>query len=232
MVVGPRTPFAQDPLLDYSYDSGDDWEDEEGGDDVDGAEAAENQPEEEDEEEEDSEGEFDDWLDDSEDAGYDPANAMEVDEDGSADRALEQGRLAMKVTAKKQKEAPPKKVVKLVPSWKGPEWEPQFGSGTEGMEQYRLQLLNGKFAIHWCARVACARVADPRRHTHQGRSLQVHLGGSDPALQSHIHNDSHRHPSERQNTTLRRGRYIQLVNSSRQRSCRFSTDFYNWSRFK
>ncbi len=35
-------------------------------------------------------------------------------------------------------------MIKLSPWWKGPEWESQLGQGTEGLEPYRLQLLNGK----------------------------------------------------------------------------------------
>lgn len=50
----------------------------------------------------------------------------------------EQARAAVK--AKKV----PRKVIKLSPWWKGPEWESQLGQGTEGLEPYRLQLLNGK----------------------------------------------------------------------------------------
>ena len=64
--VGPRTPFGQDPTIDYAYDSDAEWVDDEG-DGVDAADAADSEEEEE-EEEGESEGEFDDWLDDSKDA--------------------------------------------------------------------------------------------------------------------------------------------------------------------
>ena len=146
VVVGPRTPFAQDPMFDYSYDSGDDWVDDEGGEDVDDNAGIE--PEDQDEEDEESEGEFDDWLDDAEEE-----EVMDVDENfvppllgdepvfvGS--NGGEQSKLPMKVV--KKRDVPPKRVVKVVPTWKGPLWESEMGRGTEGMEMYRIQLLNGK----------------------------------------------------------------------------------------
>jgi hypothetical protein len=143
VVVGPRTPFAQDPALDYSYDSGDDWEDEEGGDDVDDFGEGEGAAEPEDDEDEDEEdGEFDDWLDD-EDDGESGIPGDGIDE-GSATAVvpqLDQGRLPMKVIVKKREV--PKRAVKVTPWWKGPEWEGCIGAGTDGLEVYRIQLLNG-----------------------------------------------------------------------------------------
>ena len=88
------------------------------------------------------EGEFDDWLDDSEDTGYAPAA---VDDEPIEVPKLDQSLLPMKVV-KKSREAP-KKVVKITPYWRGPEWETKFGAGTEGMEPYRLQLINGESAL-------------------------------------------------------------------------------------
>ncbi|OCF43387.1 hypothetical protein I317_02827 [Kwoniella heveanensis CBS 569] len=138
VVVGPRTPFAQDPIFDYSYDSGDDWQDDEGGEDVDDfGENQEAREDEEDEEDDEDEGEFDDWLDDSEDVEFTPAEG-EVHGLGGMD----QSRLPMKVV-KKSRDAPPKKVVKLTPTWKGPIWESRIGEeGTDGLDGYRIQLLN------------------------------------------------------------------------------------------
>lgn len=118
--VGPRTPFAQDPLFDYSYDSSDDWQEDEGGEDVD--EEVEADPEIESDE---SDGEFDDWLDDS-------------DEVTSPPPEMEQTKLPMKQAVKREV----KKVVRLAPFIKGPCWE---GEGETGLETYRIQLLNGEF---------------------------------------------------------------------------------------
>ena len=140
VTVGPRTPFAQDPALDYTYDSGDDWQDDEGGEDVD--DFGEGAAEPEDEGEDESEGEFDDWLDDSEDGGYVPAEGDE--EIQPIPPSEEQSKLPMKVVKKRDV---PRKVVKLTPVWRGPMWESKVGEGSDGMESYRLHLLNGKCAV-------------------------------------------------------------------------------------
>jgi len=144
-VVGPRTPLALDPLFDYSYDSGDDWQDDEGGEDVDDFDELAGQEDEADEDE--SEGEFDDWLDDAEDVTSEP---RDVDEDMPVllpGPPLDQSRLAMKVV-KKTREIP-KRVVKVTPNWKGPMWERRIGEVNEGMESYRVQLLNGELRESW-----------------------------------------------------------------------------------
>ncbi|WRT65688.1 uncharacterized protein IL334_002633 [Kwoniella shivajii] len=136
VVVGPRTPFAQDPIFDYSYDSSDDWVDDEGGEDVDDFGEGEPKEDEEDEDDDEDEGEFDDWLDDAEDVDFTP-----VEGESTPQAEPEQARLPMKVV-KKSREVP-KKVVKLTPSWKGPVWESIIGEeGTNGLEGYRIQLLN------------------------------------------------------------------------------------------
>ncbi|KAE8223468.1 hypothetical protein CF319_g3500 [Tilletia indica] len=77
-LIGPRRPFAQDPvLLDYSYDSDDEWEDQgqlEGEDLDEGQEG-----EEEDKDEEDDDSEMDDWLiDDLEEVDDAESTAGEV----------------------------------------------------------------------------------------------------------------------------------------------------------
>ncbi|KAK0568463.1 hypothetical protein OC861_001944 [Tilletia horrida] len=78
-LIGPRRPFAQDPvILDYSYDSDDEWEDQgqlEGEDLDDGQEV-----EEDDKEDDDDDSEMDDWLID---------DLEEVDEVESVDGGLE-----------------------------------------------------------------------------------------------------------------------------------------------
>jgi hypothetical protein len=150
-VVGPRTPFAQDPMFDYTYDSGEDWEEEEaGGDDVD--DFGETKPEEEEEEldsDQEEEDEFDDWLDDTEDGGYAPTlGDDENDPLAHAGPSSRQERLQMNVVKKTDK---PRKVIKITPSWKGPIWESEVGKNDEFAE-YRLQLLNGKvFFSTWAS---------------------------------------------------------------------------------
>lgn len=133
-VVGPRTPFAQDPLFDYSYDSADDWQEDEGGEDVDEpGEVAEV----DDEDTEEEEGEFDDWLDDSEDVDFVAADDVSIPDVPK----LDQGRLPMKVVKKTQEV---KKIVKVTPWFKGPVWENRIGEKLDVVGDFRLQLLNGE----------------------------------------------------------------------------------------
>lgn len=128
LAVGPRTPFAQDPVFDYSYDSGDDWQDEdEGGEDVD--EPLEGEGDEDAVTED--EGEFDDWLDDAED----PLFSGGVDGDIT---------MSDPTRTSPKKKIPVKRITKLNPTWQGPIWESVIAEPTEGMEDYRIQLLNGK----------------------------------------------------------------------------------------
>ncbi len=138
LAVGPRTPFAQDPVFDYSYDSGDDWQEEdEGGDDVD-------EPVEDgdDEAPTEDEGEFDDWLDDAED----PLFSKGADSDVTmADPSH---------PASPKKRVPIKRITKLTPTWTGPVWEKVIAEPTEGLDEYRIQLLNGE---HKCMQLADIR---------------------------------------------------------------------------
>ncbi|KAK0538708.1 hypothetical protein OC834_000300 [Tilletia horrida] len=91
-LIGPRRPFAQDPvLLDYSYDSDDEWEDQGQleGEDIDEGQDAE----EEEKEDDDDDSEMDDWLiddleevDDNESTEEDPvAVADKLEDDNSSD---------------------------------------------------------------------------------------------------------------------------------------------------
>ena len=145
IAVGGRTPFAQDPALDYGYDSAEDWVDDEGGEDVDDfGEAPAGSGDEEDEGEGEEEDEFDDWLDDSEDVGFTRP------EDGSSEGSPEPAPLAEQSKLPQQvvKSRPvPKKLVKLKPFFRGPMWEETIGEGSSGMQEYRLQLLNGELHL-------------------------------------------------------------------------------------
>jgi chromatin assembly factor 1 subunit A len=99
--------------------------------------------EEDDDDEEEEDDEFADWLDDSEDVGYVPGDHEGDDEFAIMNVGLEQSRLPMRIVKKSTKEVP-KKVVKVIPSWRGPCWEERIGAGNEGLEGFRIQLLNGK----------------------------------------------------------------------------------------
>jgi chromatin assembly factor 1 subunit A len=129
-------------MFDYTYDSGDDWEEEEGGEDVDDFGEVKPEEEEEIDSDQEEEDEFDDWLDDTED-GYAPI-PIEDDNDplAHAGPSSRQERLQVNPVKKSEK---PRKVVKIVPSWKGPIWEAEVGKNDEFAE-YRIQLLNGKLA--------------------------------------------------------------------------------------
>lgn len=134
LAVGPRTPFAQDPVFDYSYDSGDDWqEEEEGGDDVD-------EPVEEEGDDDavtEDEGEFDDWLDNTEDpvfAGGPAADVVMTEQPSQP--------------SSPKKKVPVKRITKLTPTWQGPLWERVIAEPMEGLDEYRIQLLNGEFSEH------------------------------------------------------------------------------------
>ena len=135
--VGPRTPFARDVVaMDYTYDSGEEWE-EESGDADDVVEDAD-----EDEGGEDRDSDLDSWLVDDD----------EVEEPGTPieERELSPGMPQMpplkrkpaddvKATSKRRKV-----VIPLVPFTKGPCWEDQIGQCSyEPFKQYRVQLLNG-----------------------------------------------------------------------------------------
>lgn len=137
LVVGPRTPFGQDPIFDYSYDSGDEWQDDEGGDDVD--DFGEGEPEEAVSDDGDD-GEFDDWLDDADDLLF------KDDGDVPMPSPSKPSPLNPIKQTEKEKKKPrhlvPKRVTKLTPYWRGPVWEQKIAEPTDGFEEYRIQLLN------------------------------------------------------------------------------------------
>ncbi|KAF9519936.1 hypothetical protein BS47DRAFT_1336670 [Hydnum rufescens UP504] len=134
--VGPRTPFARDLVaFDYSYDSGDDWEEEE----VEGAEELVSEL--------DSDGsggddfEADDWLvgddEDIEVAG-DPAEGDPTDPRILKKRKAENAPGAAVATKKRRPLAGP-----LVPFFRGPCFEDVVGQCQyEPFNAFRIQLLN------------------------------------------------------------------------------------------
>jgi chromatin assembly factor 1 subunit A len=136
--VGPRTPFALDPNVDYSLDEGLDWEPEnldEGAMDVD-------EPDESESEDDDDLGS---WLASDDEREESPAVA--VNDPFAGGNLL--GMPNIKPTNKEQK-LPPRKFEKLIQFSKGPVWEEGLGEvAWKGFEQYRICLLNGKSArIH------------------------------------------------------------------------------------
>lgn len=152
--IGPRTPFTRDDVVvDYSYDSGEEWGEEEegGGDDV--AEASD-----EDGDDEEGSSDLDDWLVDEDQEEV----ATPIDEregmDGFPFPPPEQakGKRKVEVTGKGEgadvtRTKKRKAVVPLVPLVKGPFWETKMGKCEyEPFKQYRIQLFNGVYFTLSC----------------------------------------------------------------------------------
>ncbi|TFK64073.1 hypothetical protein BDN72DRAFT_286329 [Pluteus cervinus] len=136
--IGPRTPFARDPLeFDYGYDSGEEWE-------VDAGEADDVVDDgEEDDPEDEADSDVDSWLvddDEEPDISMTDFDLPLPDIDFSAlppppKRKADDGE---KKTTKKRKV-----VIPLVAFASGPCWESKVGQCSyEPFEQYRIQLFN------------------------------------------------------------------------------------------
>lgn len=138
-VIRPRRPLGKDVVaLDYGYDSGEEWEEEAGGDadDVDDGE--------EDDDSEDNDSEMDDWLVDDDEPGTLLENRsqspMFADLPAPPKRKADDGEGKL---SKKRKV-----VVPLVPYAKGPSWETTIGiCDLQPFQCYQIRLLNGVFAI-------------------------------------------------------------------------------------
>ena len=147
-LVKPRRPFARDDIaLDYTYDSGEEWgeEDEGGGDDV----LGDSDDERDDENESDD---LDGWLVDGDEEevatpieereGLDAFPFPPIPESSKSKRKA--GKEKETDTDGKAKKR--KVVVPLVPFVKGPCWETEIGRCEyEPFNQYRIQFFNGKF---------------------------------------------------------------------------------------
>ena len=148
-LIKPRRPFARDDIaIDYAYDSGAEWgeEDEGGGDDV----LGDSDDERDDEEESDD---LDGWLVD----GDDEEVATPVEEREGPDAFLfppvPEGSKSKRKAGKEKEtdtEGKAKKrkvVVPLAPFVKGPCWETAVGDCEyEPFNHYRIQLFNGRFS--------------------------------------------------------------------------------------
>ncbi|KAI0781133.1 hypothetical protein BD413DRAFT_21920 [Trametes elegans] len=141
--VGPRTPFAKDVVaVDYAYDSGEEWAEEDAGEADDVVEG----DVEEDDGDEGEDSELDDWLVDDDEV-EEPGTPIE-ERMGSPDfdfPPLQQPGKRKKEKDKAEGGTSKKRrvVVPLVPYSKGPEWESVIGRCTYGpFNPYRIQLLN------------------------------------------------------------------------------------------
>lgn len=143
-LVKPCRPFARDHIaIDYSYDSGAEWgeEDEGGGDDV----LGDSDDERDDEEESDD---LDGWLVD----GDDEEAVTPIEEREGLDAfpfpPLAEGSKSKRKVGKEKEtdtegKAKKRKVVPLVPFVKGPCWETAVGDCEyDPFNQYRIQLFN------------------------------------------------------------------------------------------
>lgn len=142
--VGPRTPFARDVVsLDYSVDSGEEWEEEVEGEVL--------EVEDEDEEvpaTEEPDSDLDSWLVDDDEI-VDPGTPID-DRLGSPD--LYPPPPPPPPPKRKQKEPVEEKdtkkrkvVTPLVAFTKGPCWEQKIGECSyEPFKSYRIQMFNGK----------------------------------------------------------------------------------------
>ncbi|KAK7466897.1 hypothetical protein VKT23_003961 [Stygiomarasmius scandens] len=136
-VIGPRSPFTKDVIdIDYSYDSGEDWEEPAGdADDV-------NDDEEEDRETEDQDSDMDDWLVDDDEV---EASTPISERMGSpASPRFPSPLPKRKATTTEDKASKKRKVVvPLVPFSKGPCWEPVIGQCEESVfNPYQIRLFN------------------------------------------------------------------------------------------
>lgn len=135
--VGPRTPFAKEVGIDYTCDSGAEWEEEPQGEDVVEGE------EEEDVGSEDDESDMDGWL-----VSDDEEPEVQIRDSPSPPPfdipVLPNKRKSDNEDAKRTRKR--KKVVPLVPFAKGPCWETTIGVVEyEPFKPYRIQLFNGAF---------------------------------------------------------------------------------------
>ncbi|KAI8998819.1 hypothetical protein BD414DRAFT_433013 [Trametes punicea] len=142
--VGPRTPFARDVVaVDYGYDSGAEWAEEDAGD-ADDVVEGDGEDDEVDDGEEDSD--LDSWLVDDDEV-EDPGTPIE-DRPGSPGFDFppplpQQGKRKKEEKERSGSSKKRRVVVPLVPFSKGPEWEPVIGRcAYEPFHAYRIQLFN------------------------------------------------------------------------------------------
>ncbi|KAF4576838.1 hypothetical protein EYR36_004818 [Pleurotus pulmonarius] len=138
-LIGPRTPLVRDmAILDYSNDSGEEWEDENAND----ADDVNDDAEEDDDSEADSD--LESWL--VEDEDEDQVMPPDVDDPFALDvpmLAPPPKRKATEEPAKKKLAKKRKVVVPLVPFCKGPCWEDTIGHcESDILKPYRIQLFN------------------------------------------------------------------------------------------
>lgn len=139
--MGPRTPFTKDPVaFDYSYDSGEEWEEEP--DDAEEVLSSAGSDEEEDAGSETEE--LDDWLVGDDEVEYEPGAVPDVQSRSMSPSLPNGGKRKLEVEKEKEKDNKKRRTVKaLVPYSSGPHWEDSVGDCQDHLKNYRIQLLNG-----------------------------------------------------------------------------------------
>ncbi|KAI0336329.1 hypothetical protein GY45DRAFT_1315657 [Cubamyces sp. BRFM 1775] len=201
--VGPRTPFARDVVaVDYTYDSGAEWAEEDAGDADD---VVEGDGEEDDADDGEEDSDLDSWLVDDDEV-EDPGTPIE-ERGGSPDFDFppppQQGKRKKEEKERSGSSKKRRVVVPLVPFAKGPEWEPIIGRCTyEPFNAYRIQLFNDTpFPIDPFTFVSMSA-----EHSSHAQPQQTSDGFVIPALPPHIaHGGSSSTPGVGPSTPPKRG---------------------------
>jgi len=147
--VGPRTPFAKEGGVDYEYDSGEDWVEEEEGEEMEDTETVDEDDEEEEEEE------IGDWIvdDDEEELEQeDEGLVLSLDETGPGVVALPSSKGKRKADGlygwSSKYGNKRRKLVPLKPDCKGPLWESKIGhTEIPSWSRYSIRVLNGTCCV-------------------------------------------------------------------------------------
>jgi chromatin assembly factor 1 subunit A len=137
-IIGPRSPLAKDVVaLDYGYDSGEEWEEEDPtGEDVEDGE------EEEAEAGEEEDSDLDDWLVDDDEV----IEVVEEREPSPSPLLMPPApkRKVQEASKERNLEKKRKVIVPLLPFAKGPCWEKSIGSCEyDAFKSYKIHLFNG-----------------------------------------------------------------------------------------
>lgn len=127
--------------FDYSYDSGEEWEEEP----EDAEEVASEAGEDEEADSPAEEDEFDDWLVGDDEVEFE--EGAEQSRSASPTSALGTAlKRKLDIDKEKDKDKEPKKrkIVQLVPYITGPHWEQTIGTCVDHLQNFRIQLLNGE----------------------------------------------------------------------------------------
>jgi chromatin assembly factor 1 subunit A len=135
-VIGPRKPFSKDPVvLDYAYDSGEEWEEE-------GMGEADDVVEDEEDEPDDVESDSDSWLDD--DAAPDDGTLLGSRPTSPSILPPAPGQKRKSVDSDQILGKKRKVIAPLAPFARGPYWESTIGRCEyDPFKPYRIHIFNG-----------------------------------------------------------------------------------------